>query len=74
VRVSRNGRQLGAWLVDGGSGYDSQNDVPLLITLPSLAPVDLEVLAPSPKGVARKRVRRVTPAQWVGRTLEIRVP
>jgi len=74
VRVSRNGKQLGGWLVDGGSGYDSQNDIPLLITLPSLAPVDLEVLVPSASGGLRKRLRRVTPAQWAGRTLEIRVP
>jgi hypothetical protein len=74
VRVSRNGKPLGAWLVDGGSGYDSQNDVPLLVTLSSLAPVDLEVIAPSAKGAAMKRVRRVSPAAWAGRTLEIRVP
>lgn len=74
VRVARNGRQLGGWLVDAGSGYDSQNDIPLLVTLPSLAPVDLEVLVPSSTGTRRKRLQRVTPAQWAGRTLEIRVP
>ncbi|MBP9106781.1 MAG: VCBS repeat-containing protein [Gemmatimonadaceae bacterium] len=74
VRVSRNGKQLGAWVVDGGSGYDAQNDIPLLITLPSLAPVDLEVTAPSANGIARRRMRRVAPAQWAGRTLDIRLP
>lgn len=74
VRVSRNGKSLGAWSVDGGSGYDAQNDVPLLITLPSLAPVDLEVTAPGARGIARRRLRRVVPTQWTGRTLEIRLP
>lgn len=74
VHVSRNGKSLGAWLVDGGSGYDAQNDVPLLITLPSLAPVDLEVTAPGARGIARRRLRRVVPTQWTGRTLEIRLP
>lgn len=74
VRVSRNGKQLGAWVVDGGSGYDAQNDIPLLITLPSLAPVDLEVTAPSANGISRRRMRRVAPAQWAGRTLDIRLP
>ncbi len=74
VRVSRNGKQLGVWLVDGGSGYDSQNEAPLLITLSSAAPVDLEVTGPSTARVARTRLRRVAPAKYAGRTLEIRLP
>lgn len=74
VRVTRGGRMLGAWLVDGGSGYDSQNDTPLLITLPTTAPVDLEVSSPSAGGVARGRKTRVAPTSWTGRVLEIRVP
>ncbi len=74
MRVTRAGKPLGAWLVDGGSGYDSQNDVPLLITLPTGAPVDLEVSAPSrsggckgapngraPRRVGRSRTRDPTP-------------
>ncbi|MCC6930164.1 MAG: CRTAC1 family protein [Gemmatimonadaceae bacterium] len=74
VRVSRNGIPQGAWLVDGGSGYDSQNDIPLLITLPSAAPVDLEVTAPSATGRSRTRLQRIDPAKYAGRTLEIRLP
>ena len=74
VLVSRGGTPLAAWLVDGGSGYDAQNDAALLVTLPSPDAVDIEVVAPSPSGVARTRLRGVTPGQWAGRTLEIRVP
>jgi len=74
VRVSRNGKQLGVWLVDGGSGYDSQNEAPLLITLSSAAPVDLEVTGPSATRAARARLRRVAPANYAGRTLDIRLP
>ena len=71
VRLSRAGKTLGAFVVDGGSGYDSQNDVPLLIPLASRAPVDIEVSAP---GGQRKRLRHVTSAQWGGRILELRMP
>lgn len=74
VRVSRRGQVLGAYLVDGGSGYDAQNDMALHIGLASAEPVDIDVVAPAAGGGARKRVRNVTAARWRGRTLEIRVP
>lgn len=74
VRISRGGRPLGAYLVDGGSGYDAQNDIPVHIGLASARAVDLEVVAPSVHGGARKRMRNVRPADWTGRTLVIRVP
>lgn len=74
VRVSRHGRALGAYLVDGGSGYDAQNDAPLHIGLASAVAVDIEVVAPAHGGGARTRVQDVAAATWRGRTLEIRVP
>ena len=74
VRVSRGGKPLGAWLVDGGSGYDSQNDIPLLVTFGSGAPIDLDVSAPSRTGRSRVRRTRIDPAAWAGRVLEIRLP
>lgn len=74
VRLSRRGRPLGAYLVDGGSGYDAQNDAPLHIGLGSAEPVDVDVVAPAVGGGTRTRVPMVAPAQWRGRTLEIRMP
>lgn len=74
VRLSRGGRPLGAYLVDGGSGYDAQNDIPLHIGLASTRAVDIEVVVPGAAHGARKRLRNVRPAEWAGRTLVIRVP
>ncbi|MEP7383502.1 MAG: VCBS repeat-containing protein [Gemmatimonadota bacterium] len=74
VRISRGGKALGAWVVDGGSGYDSQSDVPLLITLATGAAVDIDVSAPSRTGAGHARLTRVSPSAWTGRTLEIRLP
>lgn len=74
VRLSRGGKPLGAYLVDGGSGYDAQNDIPLHIGVGTTQAFDLEVLAPAARGGARKRIRNVKVAEWAGRTMEIRVP
>jgi hypothetical protein len=74
VRGMRNGRAFGAWLVDGGSGYDSQNAIPVHLTLDSAAPLELEVAWRSPTGERRVARQRVTPAQWAGRTVTLTVP
>ncbi len=74
VRASRNGRAFGAWVVDGGSGYDSQNAIPVHLTLDSGAPLDVEVAWQSPTGERRVARQRVTPAQWSGRTVTLTVP
>lgn len=74
LRASRNGRPFGAWLVDGGSGYDAQNAIPVHLTLDSSAPFDLEVAWQSPSGERRVVKQRITPAQWAGRTVTLAVP
>jgi hypothetical protein len=71
VRVFAAGttRLLGSRLVDGGSGYDAQNDMPVHFGVPSgVSRVDVQVIAP----FGGKRVaiwqRGVTP----GKTISIR--
>jgi VCBS repeat protein len=58
VRVYAAGtrRLLGAGLVDTGSGYCSQNVMPVHIGLPSDGPVDIEVTTLTPRGrfIARR--------------------
>jgi hypothetical protein len=44
-------------LVDTGSGYNAQSDIPVHFGLPSMAPVDVEVTWPA---AGRRVVRRVT--------------
>ena len=71
VRVYAAGteRLIGARLVDSGSGYDAQNDIPVHVGVPAgIARVDVQVIVPR-KG-ARLPVwqRRVAP----GRTITVR--
>jgi hypothetical protein len=72
VRVFAAGstRLIGARLVDAGSGYDAQNDMPVHVAVPpGVSGVDVQVVAPS----AGRRIavwqRGVTP----GKTTTIRV-
>ena len=46
VRSTKTKRLLGTRLVDAGSGYNSQNDMPVHIGLAALEPVDVEVVWP----------------------------
>jgi hypothetical protein len=75
VRVLAAGtsRVLAARLVDTGSGYDAQNDIPVHIGLASTSPVDVEVVFPrGGKRVVAKQTR-VDPRAWRGKTLTIQV-
>ena len=75
VRLYAAGTQrlIGTRLVDTGSGYDTQNIMPLHFGLPSSGAVDVEVIFP--RGGKRQKVTvpRVDPRQWQGRSLVVRV-
>jgi hypothetical protein len=77
VRLYAGGtrRLLGARLVDAGSGYNSQSDMPVHFGLPRSAPatVDVEVVFPAAGTRRREAVMGVKPAEWRGRTLTITV-
>lgn len=77
VRVFAAGttRLAGARLVDAGSGYDAQSDMPVHVGVPSgVSRVDVQVIVPR----AGRRVpvwnRGVDPAALKGKAVEIRVP
>lgn len=76
VRIYARGtrRVLATRLVDTGSGYDSQNDAPLHIGLPSLAAVDVEVVFPNGGRRVVATRRNVQPTLWSGKVLTVRVP
>jgi hypothetical protein len=67
VRVYTAGTRklLGVALVDTGSGYCSQNQMPVHIGLPSMGRVDVEVTTMGKNGRAVKRVAGVTPGRGV---------
>jgi hypothetical protein len=75
VRLFRAGTSdlLGLGLVDSGSGYDAQSDVPVHVGLPRPGPVDVEVAFPQSGRRLVVRRGRVDPLEWRGRVLEIRV-
>ena len=67
VRVYAAGtrRLLAMRLVDTGSGYNAQNDMPVQIGLPSVNPVDVEVTWPAGGQRLRTTVRSVRPGSPV---------
>ena len=75
VRVYAAGtpRLIGTRLVDTGSGYDTQNMMPVHFGLPSNAPVDVEVIFPHAGKRQKVRAPRVDPRQWHGKSLVVRV-
>lgn len=73
VLVSGTDRILGTRLVDTGSGYDSQSDLPVHFGLPGGQPVDVEVTVLGQGGRHRGRVLGVEPAEYQGRVLTIHI-
>ena len=74
VRIYATGtnRLLGMRLVDTGSGYDSQSDIPVHFGLASMAQVDIEVTVPANGKRTTTRTRRVSPGSWVGKVMTVR--
>jgi hypothetical protein len=75
VRVYAAGTRklLGMRIVDSGSGYNAQNDLPVHFGIPGGGRVDVEVIWPS--GGSRVPVvkRGIDPAVLKGRAVEVRV-
>lgn len=69
---ARTRRPLGARLVDSGSGYDAQSEMPVHFGLATWDPVDVEVIWPSGGRRTSTWVRGVRPRQWRGRVMVIR--
>jgi hypothetical protein len=64
---------LGMGIVDTGSGYCSQNMLPVHIGLPTDGRIDVEVTALTPTGRHVTRVANVSPADVRGRVLVVKV-
>lgn len=74
VRVYRSGTRqlLGARLVDAGSGYNAQNDLPVHFGVPLGVRVDVEVIWPSAGSRVPMVTRAVDVASLRNRPLEVR--
>jgi hypothetical protein len=65
-------RILGTRLVDSGSGYDAQSDMPVHFGLPTTGAVDVEVTWPAAGQRVVSRMRNVRPGDWRGNVLVVR--
>ena len=76
VRVYATGTRtlLGAQLLDTGSGYNAQNDMPVHFGLARLQRVDVEVTWPARGKRTVVRMRNVRPGRTRGAALVVRVP
>jgi len=74
IRVYASGthRLLATRLVDSGSGYNAQNDLPVHVGLPDTAPVDIEVTVPHNGERVRRSLRGVD-VHTAGRAVVTRV-
>jgi hypothetical protein len=61
-------------LVDSGSGYNAQNDMPVHFGLAAAGAVDVEVSWPAAGRTIVMTMRNVDPRRWQGRALVARVP
>jgi len=73
VFAAGTSRLLAARLVDTGSGYDAQNDLPVHIGLAGADAVDVEVVFPRAGTRAQARQNGVNPRAWRGKVLSVRV-
>jgi hypothetical protein len=64
---------LGVGIVDTGSGYDAQSDLPLHFGLPSAEPVDVEVTLVGAGARIPSRISDLDPAGYRGRVVTIRL-
>jgi hypothetical protein len=75
VRLAEPGGsgRVQARLVDAGSGYNAQSDLPVHFGLPSIGRVNLEVVCPSLAGGAGRRALTIDPVEYRGRVLTVDV-
>lgn len=75
VRIYRAGsdRLLGTRLMDTGSGYDSQSDLPVHFGIPGGQPVDVEITILARGGRHTIRLDGVDPRDYRGGVLTVRV-
>ena len=70
---SKNKKLIGTNILDTGSGYNSQNAMPVHFGLRGVESVDVEVTVLTKKGRKALRLENVDPKNYVGRYLIVKV-
>jgi hypothetical protein len=60
-------------ILDTGSGYNSQNAMPVHLGLPSEGPVDVEITALTKNGRKTAVLRDIQPKDYLGRWLIVKI-
>ena len=68
-----SGKLLGTGIVDTGSGYNSQNAMPVHFELPREGLVDVEITVLTPQGRKAARISDIDPSSYAGRWLVVLV-
>jgi FG-GAP-like repeat/ASPIC and UnbV len=74
LTVANSKQFLGTRLVDTGSGYNAQSDAPVHFGLATMQRVDVSVVYISRGQRRAVSVKNVSPRQYAGRSLVVRVP
>jgi FG-GAP-like repeat/ASPIC and UnbV len=74
LTIAKSKQLLGTRLVDTGSGYNAQNDAPVHFGLATMQRVDVSVVYVASGERRAVLVRNVSPSQYAGRSLVVRVP
>jgi len=64
---------LGTGFLDTGSGYNSQNVLPVHFGLASEGAVDIEITSLTRNGRVKARILGIDPADHVGQTIKVKV-
>lgn len=70
---TESGELLGTGILDTGSGYNSQNAMPVHFGLAGQALVDVEVTTMTPQGRKQARLPGVDPSSYAGRWLVVKI-
>ena len=66
-----SGKLLRTGIVDTGSGYNSQNAMPVHFGLPREGLVDVEITVLTPQGRKAARISDIDPSSYAGRWLVV---
>jgi len=70
---SETGRLLGSRIFDTGSGYNSQNAMPVHFGVPGRWSVDVETTTMTPEGRRQHRITRIDSRDYAGRWLVVKL-
>ncbi len=70
---TESGELLGTAILDTGSGYNSQNAMPVFFGIPGSRLVDVEITTMTPQGRAQTRITGIDAADYADRWMRVKL-